>query len=373
MKKFLSWIVLLCLLLPGNGLAAMTGNPSMDRIEPRNTSLYAVYDGDTGCMYFWIPGKYGFCHIYQYHPDIGWKLLLNLWGSRIKNMIVSDGVLYYTLYGELDATGEVCSLYALNLKTRRTSRLLRDQTVIYLEAAGDGKLLVMLRTFTDERLPSGYHYDDALYFYDLHEKRITAFDISEYVRCSFMEKGMALGKPDGAWGFYDYAVEDTTFEISFRTDNFVHLYSPRYWTEQLMGTYDTSIFLDGEMIYGIEGYEGITENAQYVIWYHAPKGRQMVHVLDVYASEKAPQIAEYELNVTSNIYLLDHWAVMRDDEDTGTLTMIDLSTGAITQISPDPYWQSVRTGSLLFFAFCVILYLFLRFRVRKPKSSSSIA
>ena len=67
MKRFLSWLVLLCLLLPNSGLAAMTGNPSMDRIEPRNTSLYAVYDGDTGCMYFCIPGKYGFCHIYQYH------------------------------------------------------------------------------------------------------------------------------------------------------------------------------------------------------------------------------------------------------------------------------------------------------------------
>lgn len=140
-----------------------------------------------------------------------------------------------------------------------------------------------------------------------------------------------------------------------------------------MGTHDTSICLDGEMIYGIEGYEGITENAQYVIWYHAPKGRQMVHALDVYASENAPQIAEYELNVMSNIYLLDHWAVMRDDEEAGTLTLIDLETGAITQISPDSYWQNVRTGTLLFFAFCIILYLFLRFRARKPKSSPSIA
>ena len=88
------------------------------------------------------------------------------------------------------------------------------------------------------------------------------------------------------------------------------------------------------MIYQVVGYNGITKNDQYVIWYQSPRGQQRIHVLDVYASEDAPQITEYEVNVLSNIYLLDHYAVMLSNEITPTLTMIDLKMGTVTSISP---------------------------------------
>ena len=328
MKRMLMIILSLCIMLTTTGTAEMIGNQINDRIDTRNRYLYATIDKTTDSMYIWVPGKLGFSHIYQYHPSFGWKRLASLWNSLVKTMIVSDEVLYYTLYGQLDATGEVSYLYALDLKTRGTTQLLRSERVIDIEAAGAERILVFLGGMKDGQQPYGY------YFYDLHEKQLTEFDVSDCNSISFMEKGIALGKDEDTWFYYDYSTEDISFEISFSTRNFVDIYSPRYWTEQLMSKYDTLIYLDGEMIYQVVGYNGITKNDQYVIWYKSPRGKQRIHVLDVYASEDAPQITEYEVNVLSNIYLLDHYAIMLSDENTSTLTMIDLKTGTVISISP---------------------------------------
>ena len=328
MKRLLAFIVVLCLLIPCRSYAEMKGIGFIDKIDTRNRFLYATIDKATGCMYFWLPGKLGFSHIYQYNPDHGWKLLHNPWCSEVKSMVVSDGVLYYTLYGQLDASGRVAHLYALFLRKGYISHLLRHERVVDILAAGDGKVLVDLCGYKDGQQPDGY------YFYDLYTKQFTELDVSGCNRITFMENGFALGKPDDTWAYYDYSTEDISFEISFSTQNFADIYSPRYWTEQLMGKFDTLVYLDGEMIYQIAGYDGITKNDRYVIWYKAPRGRQVIYALDVYASEDAPQIAEYEVNVLSNIYLLDHYAVMLSDEAANALTMIDLETGVVSRIAP---------------------------------------
>ena len=326
MKRILVFIAIL--LLSNNANAEMCGKQQIIRIDPRNQFLYATYSETTDCMYFWIPGKLGFSNIFQYHPSSGWTCLTSPWIGSVKTMIVSDGILYYSVPRQLDARGRASDLYALDLKTRRTTHLMRNELVIDIEAAGNERLLVNLRGYKDTQQSPGY------YFYDLTEKKFTELDMSDYNRISFMEKGIALGKPDDKWCYYDYSTERIAFEINFSTKNYVNIYSPRYWTEQLMSEYDTLIYLDGKMIYHIEGYDGITENDQYVLWYKAPRGKQQIHVLDVYASENAPQISEYEVNVMSNIYLLDHYAVMLSDENTTTLTLIDLKTGNVTSISP---------------------------------------
>ena len=144
---------------------------------------------------------------------------------------------------------------------------------------------------------------------------------------------MALKQPDSSWDFFDFETE-TMMEIDFYSSNYVDIYSGAYWTEMVPGSYNISIYLNGNMIHQVTGYEGITKNENYVIWYTRNNDTQIMYVLDVAASAESPHIMQYEIVTVSNVYILDHYAAMLTGQNDGTIALVDLETGEISHIAP---------------------------------------
>ena len=302
----------------------------MDKFESQNNHLFAVYENTTGNMYFWLPGKFGLSFFYQYHPSSGWRRLSTLWLVLVKNMIVSEGKLYYTLYEQWDPTGHKSYLYSLDLKTCRTTALLQKDSLSDIYAAGNGKLLIHLLGYKGDQHKAG------IYYYSVDNQQLSSVWWHDYAEVKYGEKGISLKKTvDDTWKYYDYNTE-TVFETGFSGQGCLSadIFSKTHWQTLRLNPYVYSIYLNGNIVQQIDGHHRITMNESYEIWYDKNEGKQTIHVMDVHSSENNPQLVEYEVSVYSNIFILSHFAVMMSDVKTATLTLIDLSTGEMEQISP---------------------------------------
>ena len=331
MKGLLAVLVAIFLLSPVGGAAEMTGKCQMEKTDRMNHLLYAAIDRKTDVIYFWLPEQYGLSSIYQFHPELGFRRLSILWNSAVKTMIASNGMVYYTLYNQLDARGIRANLYSLNPQTGRTYELLKNEYVRDIYAAGDGKLLVHIMGEKDDGHPAGF------YFYDLkHEELTRQWD--DFQGVDFSEKGVSLRRStDDSWVYYDYILDDVAFDTDFQggTDSSVCIYSPNYWIEKPSSlSVEAIVYLNGDRIYTVEKADGVTSNERYVVWWLKTDEEQQIHVLDVYASKKVPKIKTYEVVTSSNIFVLDRYAVMKRDDNTCNITVIDLDSGVISLISP---------------------------------------
>ena len=331
MKRLLTFIITIFLITPAGGSAEMTGKCQMERTDRMNHYLYAAIDRETDIIYFWVPEIWGLSSIYQYHPEFGFRRLSILWNSAVKTMIVSNGMVYYTLYNQLDATGISANLYSLNPRTGLTYRLLKNEDVRDIYAAGDGKLLVHIMGGENDGHPAGF------YFYDLKHEKLTR-QWEGFQGVEFGEKGVSLRRTtDDSWVYYDYSLGSVAFDTDFHggTDSSVCIFSPNYWIEKPYSlSVEGIVYLNGDRIYTVEKGVGVTSNERYVVWWLKTDEEQQIHVLDVYASKQVPQIKTYEVVTSSNIFILDRYAVMKRDDNTCNITMIDLDSGEISLISP---------------------------------------
>ena len=303
----------------------MQGVAKLQRIDTKN-SFYGVYDKESDSMFFVLPGKWGWSHIYRYHPIDGWKKLTSVWYSEVQSMIVSEDILYYTVEHEL---GPNADLFLFNSKTNKKERILRNEIVTDICAADCKTILVNL-----DGGASGQH--SGLWLYSVVDKQLMAPLFSEYTTYATArtnETGISLKQSNSSWDYFDFETE-TIIEMNLYSHNYVDIYNVAYWTEMVPGSYNISIYLNGNMIHQVTGYEGITKNEDYVIWYTRTSDAQSMYVLDVAASVESPHIMQYEIVTTSNIYILGHHAAMLTGKNDGTIMLVDLETGAISHISP---------------------------------------
>lgn len=241
-------------------------------------------------------------------------------------MIVCDGILYYTVE---HALGPNADIFLFDLKTNKKKRILRNEIVTDICAADDKTILVNLDGGTSDQ-PSG------LWLYSVVDKQLMAPLFSEYTTYATArtnETGISLKQSNSSWDYFDFETE-TIIEMNLYSHNYVDIYNVAYWTEMVPGSYNIAIYLNGNIIHQVDGYEGITKNENYVLWYTRTSDAQSMYVLDVAASVESPHIMQYEIVTTSNIYILGHHAAMLTGKNDGTIMLVDLETGAISHISP---------------------------------------
>ena len=245
-------------------------------------------------------------------------------------MFVVDDVIYYTTFERLVADGSIANLYALDVKTCRNRQLLKDKKVGDIYAAGDGKLLLRL----DPNTAPGFFLlsleDESLECVTDNENEVEGFTRGE--------SGLLFKKRDGTWALFDYETE-AWCSIDEPIEGYRRIISPSCYiacNDPLNFGY--TVFKNGYPIITIapSEYCGVSQRGQYVIWSTAWSGLQRIRVLDVYASENTSQthISEYKVDVCSNIFILDHYAFLMSNADACLLTVIDLVSGSINQISP---------------------------------------
>lgn len=142
-----------------------------------------------------------------------------------------------------------------------------------------------------------------------------------------------LKNADNMWSYFDFASAEI-HEINFCSSNYVDICNNAYWTEMIPGSYNLTVFLNGKVIYQVDGYEGISKNKYHIIWYKRQNSSQILNVMDIEEPNIASQIRTYEIVTTSNVYLFEHYAAMLSDGKTQEVSLLNLKTGDMKQIRP---------------------------------------
>lgn len=318
----LALIVSLSVYKSNSAFAEMHGVAQQQKIDSGN-AFYCTYDKITETVFFLIKGNNAVSYIYSFTKEGKMKKRSKLWNSEVRSMIAGNGCLYYTVKHKL---GPNADLFEIDLATGKQRRILSNEIVYDIKAAGNGNILIVFDGYTTEQ-------HAGLWCYSIDKQIFSRPEFLDYTLLRIGEDGVSLKNADNMWSYFDFASAEI-HEINFCSSNYVDICNNAYWTEMIPGSYNLTVFLNGKVIYQVDGYEGISKNKYHIIWYKRQNSSQILNVMDIEEPNIASQIRTYEIVTTSNVYLFEHYAAMLSDGKTQEVSLLNLKTGDMKQIRP---------------------------------------